>query len=34
MCLWLCQRSEQMDEKQQDRWQKILKAILGAGGKK
>jgi pSer/pThr/pTyr-binding forkhead associated (FHA) protein len=33
MCLWLCQRSEQMDEKQQDRWQKILRAILGAGGK-
>jgi pSer/pThr/pTyr-binding forkhead associated (FHA) protein len=34
MCLWLCQRAEQMDETQQARWQKILRAIVGAGGKK
>jgi hypothetical protein len=32
MCVWLCQRAEQMDEKQQDRWQRILRSILGRGG--
>ena len=29
VCLWLCQRADQMDDRQQDRWRRVLKSILG-----
>jgi hypothetical protein len=31
MCLWLCQKADQMDDRQQDRWRRVLRSILGAG---